>query len=600
MSVEFRRLLTARYCRHLHAIQSGGALVKLVPQKLAILRAVRLAVFTAVWFVAALITSCRDDQSTTLAEAPVVQTSESRPNILLVVVDDMGYSDIGSFGGEIPTPHIDALAMAGTRFTDFQVLPACSPTRASLLTGREPHGVGFGSLAEELADNQKGRDAYAGALPVDVVTLPSLLQIAGYKTYMAGKWHLGYEAGRGPGFFGFDRSVALLDGGASHFPDMRPAYAPDPNAIARYTLDDIPVTQAPANFEYSSQFYADSLIEFIGDSPQEPFFGYLSFTAPHWPLQAPEDTIAGFEESYVSGYEQLRDQRLAAMKSMGLIAPDTPLSELPPKVRPWGELTTDEQAREARAMAVYAAMISEIDQNLGRVIDHLTRIDALDNTVIVFFSDNGAEGHDLNETWPGDLFPKIRKVIDERFDHSTEAMGQPGSYTLYGAGWAHASAPHLKLYKGFPTEGGTRVAAFMKLPNAAGQPSLWREQVSVRDVMPTLLELARAPVPAAVADGLVGRSLLSVLQGKDSTPSHPTLAIEFLGKNAVRDGQWKLVRLPPPYGTGEFQLYDLSSDLGERHDVAAQHPERVSQMRGLYQDYVARLGVVEPNWVSGY
>jgi len=191
-------------------------------------------------------------------------------------------------------------------------------------------------------------------------------------------------------------------------------------------------------------------------------------------------------------------------------------------------------------------------------------------------------------------------VIDERFDHSTEAMGQPGSYTLYGAGWAHASAPHLKLYKGFPTEGGTRVAAFMKLPNAAGQPSLWREQVSVRDVMPTLLELARAPVPAAVADGLVGRSLLSVLQGKDSTPSHPTLAIEFLGKNAVRDGQWKLVRLPPPYGTGEFQLYDLSSDLGERHDVAAQHPERVSQMRGLYQDYVARLGVVEPNWVSGY
>lgn len=574
--------------------------MKLVPQKLVALKAVRLAVLSAVCVVAALITSCGGEQSTTLVEAPVAPRSESRPNILLVVVDDMGYSDIGSFGGEIPTPHIDALAMAGTRFTDFQVLPACSPTRASLLTGREPHAVGFGSLAEELADNQKGQAAYTGALPAGIATLPRQLQIAGYNTYMAGKWHLGYEGGRGPSFFGFDRSVALLDGGASHYPDMKPAYAPDPQAIARYTIDDKPMSQAPDNFAYSSQFYADSLIEFIGDSPTDPFFAYLSFTAPHWPLQAPDSVIAEFEQNYTSGYEQLREQRLAAVKAQGLISADTSMSELPPKVRPWRELSPAVQAREARAMAVYAAMISEIDRHTGRVIDHLKQIGSMDNTVVVFFSDNGAEGHDLDETWPGDLFPKIRKVIDERFDHSAEAMGQPGSYTLYGAGWAHASAPHLRLYKGFPTEGGTRVAAFMTLPASWDQPALWHERVSIRDIMPTLLDLAGAPVPESLAASFAGQSLRPIFSGGEPLPERPATAIEFLGKNAVRQGPWKLVRLPPPYGSGEFQLYNLSEDIAERHDLAASNPERVALMREHYERYAKDYGAIQPDWVSGY
>lgn len=526
-----------------------------------------------------------------------------RPNILLIVVDDMGYSDLGAFGGEIPTPHLDALAESGTRFSDFQVLPACSPTRATLLTGREPHDVGFGSLAEELAPNQQGAPAYSGALPVDVTTLPRLLQIAGYRTYMTGKWHLGFEAGRGPAFFGFDESFALLDGGASHYIDMRPAYAPDPETVARYTYNDELLRELPQDFKYSSAFYADRMMAFIGEQPAEPFFAYLSFTAPHWPLQAPDEAIVQFETRYLGGYEVLREQRLARLKAMGFVASDAAMSALPPKVRSWDELTKAEQARESRAMAVYAAMIAEVDRHTGRLLNHLERTGALANTVVVFLSDNGAEGHDLDETWPSDLFPKIRAVIDERFDHSTAQMGRQGSYTLYGAGWAHAAAPHLRLFKGFPTEGGTRVPAFVTLPDSyrdgeGGQ--IISTQASVRDLVPTLLEVARVPVPESVARQLAGQSLLPVLTVKTESPEQAPLAIEFLGKLAVRYEHWKLVKLAPPYGSGAFELYDLRTDLGEAVDVSEHYPQVFTQLKSMYDTYHERFDVIEPDWVSGY
>ncbi|MGB0764411.1 MAG: sulfatase-like hydrolase/transferase, partial [Luminiphilus sp.] len=415
---------------------------------------------------------CSPDQSAPREHDVGKATSPApRPNILLIVVDDMGYSDIGAFGGEIPTPHLDALAREGTRFSDFQVLPACSPTRAALLTGQEPHAVGFGSLAEELADNQKGTPAYAGALPAGVPTMASLLGQAGYRTYLSGKWHLGGVDDPGPNALGFDQSFALVPGGASHFPDMAPAYSPDPDAVAPYTVNDELITTLPGNYRYSSQFFADELIRMIGPEPDAPFFAYLSFTAPHWPLHAPDAAIAQFAGDYQAGYEQLRVQRLNRLKAEGLVPDNAVQSALPPKVRPWAELSEEERRRESRAMAVYAAMISEIDRHTGRVIDHLAQTGTLDNTLVIFFSDNGAEGHDLDETWSAELFPAIRAVIDQRFDHSTEQMGRPGSYPLYGAGWAHAAAPHLRMYKAFTSEGGTRVTAFMRLPGGQSQPT---------------------------------------------------------------------------------------------------------------------------------
>ena len=556
------------------------------------------------WLVCLLLVAagCSPDQSPFQEQDDGEATSPApRPNILLIVVDDMGYSDIGAFGGEIPTPHLDALAREGTRFSDFQVLPACSPTRAALLTGQEPHAVGFGSLAEELADNQKGTPAYAGALPAGVPTMASLLGEAGYRTYLSGKWHLGGVDDPGPNALGFDQSFALVPGGASHFPDMAPAYSPDPDAVAPYTVNDELITSLPGNYRYSSQFFADELIRMIGPEPDAPFFAYLSFTAPHWPLHAPDAAIAQFAGDYQAGYEQLRVQRLNRLKAEGLVPDNAVQSALPPKVRPWAELSEEERRRESRAMAVYAAMISEIDRHTGRVIDHLTKTGTLDNTLVIFFSDNGAEGHDLDETWSAELFPAIRAVIDQRFDHSTEQMGRPGSYPLYGAGWAHAAAPHLRLYKAFTSEGGTRVTAFMRLPGGLSQPTLEHAMVSVRDVLPTVLDATGVRVPESVAETLAGRSLLPLLRGEQAADwSGRSLVVEFLGKQAVRWGPWKLVQLPPPYGNGEFALYNLTTDLGEGRDVSADHPDVVTDMLARYAAYKARYGVIEPDWVSGY
>ena len=530
--------------------------------------------------------------------------SRVAPNVLLIVVDDMGYSDIGAFGGEIPTPNLDRLAMTGTRFSDFQVLPACSPTRAALLTGQEPHAVGFGSLAEELAENQKGTRAYAGVLPPAVPTIATLLKGHGYRTYLSGKWHLGMTAESSPGAMGFDRSVTLLSGGASHFKDMKPAYSPDPAAVAPYEVDGERLTSLPDHYDYSTQYFTDEMIRMIGDhDSRQPFFGFLSFTAPHWPLQAPAATIDRFAATYEMGYEVLREQRLAGLKAANIIGSDTPMSELPPKVRPWISLSDAEREREVRSMAVYAAMISEIDAHIGRLFDFLERTERDENTVVMFLSDNGAEGHDLDETWPADIFPQIRKVIDTRFDHSTRRMGLPNSYTLYGAGWAHAAAPHLRMYKAFPSEGGTRATAFIRLPGRdSKQPRVVREMLTVRDVLPTLVDFLGISLSPPVKAQIVGHSFLPLIAedgGIFEGAEHPVV-IEFLGKLSVRQGSWKLLKLPPPYGEDAFALYDLKADLAERHNLADDKPQVVKRLLSLYEEYKRTYGVIEPDWVSGY
>jgi len=234
---------------------------------------------------------CTNEQPAVTTDSPV---NTQRPNILLIVVDDMGFSDIGSFGGEIATPNLDRLAFEGIRFSNFHAAAACSPSRAMLLTGVDSHLAGLGNMLEELSPNQKGQPGYEGYLNERVVTLPTLLQDAGYRTYLTGKWHLGSGKGKGPADRGFDSSFALDSGGASHFADMRPAYAPSPDIKASYSENGIKLTSLPDDFEYSTQYYVDRMIGYLDDQvdSEQPFFAYLSFTAPHWPLQAPDEAIA--------------------------------------------------------------------------------------------------------------------------------------------------------------------------------------------------------------------------------------------------------------------------------------------------------------------
>jgi arylsulfatase len=554
-----------------------------------------------VFLLTVFLTACVDSPSTTTITFDAEQT---RPNILLIVVDDMGYSDLGSFGGEIPTPHLDQLANRGVRFSNFIASAVCSPTRASLLTGVTPHKAGLGNLAEELAPNQLGQPGYEGELNQRVVTIATLLRDAGYHTYITGKWHLGKSRESIPWSRGFERSFTLL-ANASHFADMRPAYSPDPDALALYQKDQHRLTSLPDNFSYSSQFFVDELQHYIDSADDDaPFFGMLAFTAPHWPIQAPDSSIAEFLGKYDVGYDAIAAERLERLKTEGLIPANSGLAPRPPKGVPWNSLDSEQQMVEARAMEIYAAMIAEIDRNTGRLIDWLRAENRFKNTVVIFMSDNGAEGHDLDETWPSDAFPKIRQVIDESFDFSYESMGRPGSYTFLGPNWAHALAPAFNLHKGFASEGGLRTAAFMYSENKFDSATISNRLITPEDLAATILELAAVQHPGnnyrgKVVEPITGISILSGLQSSELDQRRVHIN-ETIGKISVRKGDWKLTRMPAPYGNGDWQLFNLRQDLSETHDLAETHPHKVTGLIAEWEKYVEKNGVILPGWLSGY
>ena len=533
---------------------------------------------------------------------------DRRPNILLIVVDDMGFADLGSFGGEIPTPNLDELAYHGLRLSNFITAPACSPTRAMLLTGVDAHKSGLGNLKEELAPNQQDQPGYEGHLNDRVVTIASLLRDDGYRTYHTGKWHLGTSEATSPLARGFERSFAMLTN-ASHFADMRPAYSPDPDAKAAYRDETGMLRELPPGFEYSSQFFVDRLIEYIDRDHDvgDPFFAFLAFSAPHWPLQAPDDAIERFRGMYDEGFDVILERRLARQRQLGVVGEDASASGRAPKGVPWVDLSKEQQKVEARAMEIYAAMVSELDRHTGRLIAYLKDRGLYENTVIIFMSDNGAEGHDYDDTWPADAFPAIRKTLDEAHDFSYDNMGRPGSYTFYGPNWARVSAPSLRLYKAFPTEGGVRTSAFVHFPGNFRAGEISDDLVVVKDLAPTILELANVEHPGTSYSGrnieaVTGISSLSTFKagGEGSTDALRVHVDELIGKRGVRKGRWKLIHMPEPYGIGDWQLYDLVTDPAEATDLAAEHPDKVRELVGYWQAYAQENGVILPDWVSGY
>ena len=548
-----------------------------------------------------LLAGCSEDIAVPLEQPD----APARPNILLIVVDDMAFSDLGSFGGEIPTPNLDRLAYAGIRFTNFHGAPMCSPSRAMLLTGVDSHPAGFGNMLEELSPNQKGQPGYDGYLHERVVAFPELLRDAGYRNYLSGKWHLGSGDIAGPAARGFEQSFGLNSGGASHFSDMRPAYAPSPEIKANYWENGVKLTELPPEFEYSSEFYVDKMMDYLGDhDPEQPFFAYLSFTAPHWPIQAPDDAISKHAGIYDDGYDVLAMERLARAKEMGLIPINAARSARSPKEVPFGELGEEQRKIEIRAMEVYAAMIDEVDVHTGRLIDFMTSRGLLDNTVIIFLSDNGAEGHDLDETWPMEAFPDIRKTIDTTHDFSFENIGRVASYTLLGPNWANAGAPSFKLHKGFPTEGGTRVAAFVRYPEMI-KPAVSNDFIFIKDVAPTILELTGIEHPGNEYGGHViepmgGVSFVSLLEGQSRPGEDRVTGIELLGKRAIRKGDWKLVHMPEPYGIDDWQLFNVNDDISESRDLSAEYPDKVKNLKAYWDEYAEKNNVIIPDWVSGY
>ncbi len=432
------------------------------------------------------------------------------------------------------------------------------------------------------------------------MTLPELLRESGYRTFMSGKWHLGMTRETSPHARGFERSFALLPGAANHYASSPKAGTGFPRQDTLYTEDDA-FTDLPADF-YTSDGFTDRLIDYLRERPKDdkPFFAYLAFSAPHWPLQAPDEVIAKYRGRYDEGPDALRAARLKRMIDLGLCPPDIVPHPVVAKSKPWAEMNAEERAISARTMEVYAAMVERIDWNMGRLLAHLEASGDLDDTVIVFLSDNGAEGA-LIEAVP--VFgPYLMEFIAQHYDNRLENIGRPNSYVWYGPRWAQAATAPSRLYKTHTTEGGIRVVAFMTYGGFARQGGIGRDFATAMDVMPTLLDLAGVAHPGARWAGrdivaMRGRSLVPYLQGETDAVHTEATATgwELFGRCAIRRGDWKALLLPPPDGPGHWQLYDLARDPGEIVDLSAAEPERLAGLIADWNAYVEETGVVLVN-----
>jgi len=553
-------------------------------------------------------------------QAPTAQAvaPKGAPNFLVIVADDLGWSDIGAFGGEIATPNLDALALSGVRFTGFHTAPTCSPTRSMLMSGVDNHQAGLGTMAELLSDATRGRPGYEGYLNDRVASIAELLRAGGYATLMSGKWHLGLTPDREPAARGFEHSFALLQGLSNHFGADQNAAWTKAGLNPSYRDDGKPATLPGGR--YSTDYFADRLIGYLdrakraGD--ERPFFAYLPFTAPHWPLQAPPETIAKYKGRYDAGYEALRDARLARQKQLGLVPADA-VAHTTEQVRPWASLSSEERGIEARKMEVYAAMVDRLDQNVGRVIAAMKAQGRYDDTIILFLSDNGPEGNVIEAPSPRfrvadpkapPVDPDARVAADPSLgiDNRLANIGAATSYVGYGPGWAQANSVPSWLVKGYPTEGGIRVSAFATGKGVNGGGRIANANLDVRDIAPTLLDYAGLKQPTTYAGRPIvahqGHSLRPVLAATAPTvrTANEAVGYELFYRRALRKGDWKVIYLPAGtnrytrkgVSTGHWQLFDVARDPGETRDLASAEPARLAELVATYDDYARDKGVV--------
>ena len=511
-----------------------------------------------------------------------------QPNIVVLVADDWGYSDVGSFGGEFATPNIDQLAKAGVRFSNFHVAASCSPTRAMLLTGVDNHLNGMGNMDEAMPFVHKGKPGYEGVLTDKAVTLATLLKDGGYHTYIAGKWHLGKTPATLPGQRGFERSFIQADSGSDNWEERPYIFLYDK---ASWFDNDVP-THLPADY-YSSSFIVDKTLDYIksGRKDGKPFFAYVAFQANHIPVQAPRALIDKYNGAYRAGWTALRETRRKRAIELGLIAPGAEAVTMS-STADWDALTPAQQRYEARRMEVYAAMGEAMDQQIGRLVAELKRSGEYDNTVFVFLSDNGAEPTD-----PYDI-PAARLWMYMHYTRDFDRLGGKGAMSSLGPSWASAAASPLSSYKFFAGEGGLRTPMIM-----AGVPGMQSNTISgafthVTDIVPTLLAAAGVEQPQRSYRGRTvapetGASLMPILQGRAArvhAPEQP-IGYELSGNSALFKGDFKLVRNMPPVSDNQWRLYNIVTDPGEVRDLSKAMPERFTQMQRDYAAYEKANGV---------
>jgi arylsulfatase A-like enzyme len=505
-----------------------------------------------------------------------------RLNILLVVADDLGLFDLGYMGSEVNTPNLDILANTGTILSDFYTAPTCSPTRAMLLSGTDNHIAGLGDMAETSSAETKKNPGYEGYLNHQVTSIATRLVNNGYHTYMSGKWHLGFQKGQRPAQRGFEKSFALLDGAAGHFAQSKAIF---PTHKPKYVENDLPVV-LPDNF-YSTISYTDKLLNYltIEHKNTKPFFAYLSYTAPHWPLQVPDNALDLYQGQYDSGYDIVRQKRISAAKNKGYIIKSVTVNKQEDKHSSWQSLTKDQQKYSSRQMEIYAAMVDIMDQQIGRVIRHLKDTNQFDNTVIIFMSDNGPAGGNVTNKM------RINKWVDDNFDKSYQKIGTVDAWDFYDRGWAAVSAGINRHHKGNVYQGGIHSPAFIVLPKNQSKVRKLDQMTHVKDFYSTILDLTRTSLTEEEHSQLQSRSLLPLLIQEDLTQVDVVQGWEFRGNKALRHGNWKLVKSKNQV----WQLYDLLSDPSETHDVSKSNPKKVELLLEHWNEYKNKNGVLSGN-----
>ena len=516
----------------------------------------------------------------------VTETAPARrPNIVLILADDLGYTDLASYGSEINTPTLSALAQSGVSFTNYHTAANCAPARAMLLTGVDAHLAGVPNIPEMLAPEQRRHAHYQGVLGNNVVTVATLLEDAGYHTYMAGKWHLGSTPEKLPSQRGFQRTVALADSGADNW-EQRP-YIPLYDK-ANWYADGEEYT-LPDDF-YSSRFLVDKTIEFIDSNlgDEQPFFAYLPFQAVHIPVQAPQAFIDPYMGVYDSGWDVLREQRLSRAVELGIV-PEGAATVRMSTTADWQALDEERRRYEAKRMAVYAGMVEAMDFHIGRLVDYLKARGEYDNTLFIFTSDNGAEASGPADP---DEFAARRMSTSLGYTTDYETLGLKGSYSTISPSFASAAASPLAYYKFYAGEGGMRVPLIVAGETLPQKGVLSRAFSFVTDITPTILSFAGVRPPderyaGRPVEPMIGRSLAPVLLTDAERVYGPedTVGYELAGHAALFQGDYKIVYNRSPLGDDRWQLFNIVEDPGESRDLAREMPQRLQRMLSAYERY---------------
>jgi arylsulfatase A-like enzyme len=533
-----------------------------------------------------------------LASIAAIQAAAPRPNIIVILSDDVGYSDLGCYGGEIATPHLDALAAGGLRFTQFYNMARCCPTRASLLTGLYPHQAGVGYMTDRAPYCAVAmiNEWYSGDLRADTATLGEALRANRYRTYAVGKWHVTKNIEEDkpkdnwPLQRGFDRYYGIITGAANFF---APAHLSRDNTRIDYKAD----SEYPTKEYYLTDAFSDHAVRFVNEHAQrqadQPFFLYLAYTAAHWPMQAKPSDIARYRGKYDAGYTPIRQARFARMKQLGLIRPDTALS---PQFGDWEKVARKDW--EARCMEVYAAQIDCMDQGIGRLVDALRANDQYENTLIVYLQDNGAcaeslgrrptdgEARKKDVAWPGKVFPTM--------------PGPEDTWISYGEAWANVSNTPFRLYKHWVHEGGISTPLIAHWPRGIPRKGELETQPGhLIDIMATCVDLGGGFYPAERGGRRVqpmeGRSLVPAFTG--GRIAREALFWEHEGNRALRIGDWKLVAKG---SDGPWELYDLSRDRSEMQDLASREPARTADMVATWNRWAERTHATPWPWKPSY